>query len=641
VRLSRGNDALLHPFIDSKGNFGKQYSRDMAYAASRYTEVKLDEICAQVFSDIDKDTVDFVDNYNGRMKEPLLLPTTVPNVLVTQNQGIAVGMASSICGFNLAEVCAATIQYIRDKNCDLTQSLLAPDFSTGGELLYNKKDLEDIYETGRGSVRLRAKYRYDKKNTCLEIYEIPYTTTVEAIIDKIVALVKAARLRDINDVRDETDLHGLKIAIDLKRGADPDILMHKLYAMTPLRDTFNCNFNILVEGRPRTMGVRPILDAWLAFRKQCLARQIRYDIGKKEERLHLLLGLAEILLDIDKAIRIIRGTAEDAQVLPNLMEGFGIDRAQAEYIAEIKLRNLNREYLLKQTKEQEKLAKDIADLKNTLGNEKKIHNLICAQLKAVADKYGKPRRTEIVWEHEAAEIPETHLIDDYPVKLFLTEHGYFKKIPLVSLRSSGEQHVKEEDRVIQEWEAANRQDVLFFSHLGNVYKARVYELADAKASALGDYLPNVLELEEGERILYMAATEKYQGYMLFAFRNGKIAKVNMDCYATKMNRKRLINAYSTKAALAAIWYIPEDRDFLAIRDRDKATLFNTGLIAPKATKNTTGVQVYSLKKNSAMTRVLPAEAFVTEDLEYYRAALLPSAGHFMTERDREANGIKK
>ncbi|MDR1533102.1 MAG: topoisomerase IV [Clostridiales bacterium] len=641
VRLTRGNDALLHPFIDSKGNFGKQYSRDMAYAASRYTEVKLDEICTQLFSDIDKDTVDFIDNYNGSMKEPVLFPSTFPNILVTSNQGIAVGMASSICSFNLKEVCAATIKYIEDKDCDISEYLLAPDFSTGGDLLYNKKDLDEIYATGRGGIRLRAKYRYDKKNSCVEVFEIPYTTTIEAIIDKIIALTKANKIRDITDVRDETDLNGLKIAIDIKRSANPDIIMHKLYGMTTLSDTFSCNFNILVDGHPYTMGIKAILDAWLNFRRGCITRQLIFDISKKEERLHLLLGLSKLLLDIDKAIRIIRNTEEDARVIPNLMDGFDIDKPQAEFIAEIKLRNLNKEYLLKQTNELDKLKKEIENLRNTLSSEKKINKMICAQLKVISEKYGKPRRTNIVYEEEMLEIPEDNLIDDYALKLFLTEHGYFKKISLVSLRSSGGHNVKEDDRIIQELETSNRSDVLFFSQLGNVYKARAYEFADSKASSLGEYLSNVLELAEGEKIIYLTATSDYTGFMIFAFENGKIAKVSMDCYATK-NRKKLINAYSLNSPLIFIQHILNDTDLLAVRDTDKATLFDTSLISLKATKQSNGIQVYSLKKNSRMTQVIPLENFVTDDPDYYRTTVLPSTGHFITERDKAANiKIKK
>ncbi|MCL2462188.1 MAG: DNA topoisomerase (ATP-hydrolyzing) subunit A, partial [Defluviitaleaceae bacterium] len=618
VRLTRGNGALLHPFIDSKGNFGKAFSRDMAYAASRYTEVRLDPICEELFADIDKDTVDMVDNYSGTMKEPLLFPTTFPNLLVTPNQGIAVGMASSVCSFNLKEVCDAATAYLKNRNISLQKYLLAPDFSTGGELLYNEKEIAAIYETGRGSFKVRAKYRYDKKNSCIEIYEIPYSTTIEVIVDRIVQLVKANKIRDINDVRDETDLGGLKITLDIKRAADPDLIMRKLYGMTTLCDSFACNFNFLVNGRPRTMGVAEILDEWIAFRMGAVRRRLAFDIAKTEGKLHLLEGLSAILLDIDKAIRIIRQTAEDKQVIPNLMAGFDIDEDQANYIAEIRLRNLNREYLLNRANEMDGLRKELAEMRGALGSEEKIRQMIADDLKSVSKKYGKPRATDIIREHEVEPVAEDELIDDYGVRLFLTAGNYFKKISLVSLRSSGDHNVKQDDRIIQEIEATNKSDVLFFSNKCSVYKARAYDLPDCKASGLGEYLTNLLSLEDGEAIVRIAATADYSGLMLFAFANGKAAKIPMSAYETKTNRKKLINAYSDKSPLVFCAYIAQDADFFAMRDKDKAILFNSGLISPVSSKNSAGVQVFTLKKNSALTAVCPAEGVEAEDIEYYR-----------------------
>ena len=639
VRLTRGNDALLHPFVDSKGNFGKHYSRDMAYAASRYTEVKLSSFCEEIFRDIDKNVVDFMDNYNGTTKEPTLFPTTFPNVLVTPNQGIAVAMASSICSFNLKEVCAATEAYIKNPNVDLSKYLLGPDFSTGGELIQDAEEAAKVYETGRGGFTLRAKYRYDKKNNCIEVYEIPYTTTIEFIIDKVVALVKAGKLREINDIRDETDLHGLKIAIDIKRNVRPELLMQRLFSMTSLSDRFSANFNILIEGKPRTMGVREILREWVIFRAGCLRRQIAFDIEKKNERLNLLEGLSKILLDIDRAIAIIRKTEEDSRVIPNLMEGFDINREQAEFIAEIRLRNLNKEYLLNKVNERDKLIKELEELNSYLENEGKIKTLICRQLRDVAKKYGQERRTEIVVQEELPEIDEEEFIEDYGLKLFLTEQNYLKKISLASLRSASEQKVKDGDRIIQELETGNKADLILFSNKCSAFKSKLYDIPDCKASSMGEYLNNLFDMEPDERIIFLMPTKDYEGSLLFAFANGKIAKVSLSSYATKTNRKKLVNAYSGKSELVAIYWLPEDKDFVAIRDMDKAALFNTSLLSVNASKNATGVQVCTLRKKNKMTRLYPAEEFISHDLEYYRINKIPSTGHFITEKDKVENQL--
>lgn len=637
VRLTKGNDALLHPFIDSKGNFGKQFSRDMAYAASRYTEVKLDNICNEIFKNIDKDTVDFIDNYDGSMKEPVLFPTTFPNILVTSNLGIAVGMASSLCSFNLKEVCAVTAAFIKNEDIDIKKYLKAPDFSTGGELIYDEEELEKIYNTGRGSFRVRAKYRYDKKNSLIEIYEIPYTTNIESIIDKIIALVKLNKLKEVNDVRNETDLNGLRITIDIKRNADPDLLMHRLFNMTTLCDSFNCNFNILIEGSPKVMGVKGILSEWLKFRIGCMKRQIAFDLDKKNEKYHLLSGLAKILLDIDKAIKIIRDTEEDRMVIPNLMSGFGIDQVQAEFIAEIKLRNLNKEHIMKRIDERKTLSEEIKRLLEIKESDALIKDIILDELKEISKKYGKPRRTDIIYKDDIIEFSEESFISDYQVKLFLTKHNYFKKITAASLRSASEQKLKEDDEIVMEIEASNKMDLLLFSDKFNVYKAKVYDLSECKASSLGDYLANILELEDNENILYITATLDYSGYMIFAFENGKVAKVELSSYSTKVNRKKLINAYSDKYPLISMYYIKDDCDFIAVRDNDKAMLFNSSEISPKATKNTQGVQVYTLKKNSSMSRFIIAENFNSKDLDYYRVEKIPSAGHFIVEDDLTNN----
>ena len=635
VRLTRAHDAMLHPFLDSKGSFGKQYSRDMAYAASRYTEVKLDAICGELFRDIDKQAVTFIDNYNGLMKEPLLLPTTFPNVLATPNQGIAVGMASRVCSFNLAELCEATVAYIKNKNVDLLGILKAPDFSTGGEILYNEQELRQIYKTGEGSFKLRAKYRYDKKNSCIEVCEVPYTTTIEAIIDKIAALSKAGKLKDITDVRDETDLKGLKIAIDIRRSADPDAIMQRLFAQTTLMDGFSCNFNILVDGRPRTMGIAEILEEWLKFRVNCVRNKLNHDLEGHSAKLHLLLGMEKVLLDIDKAIRIIRLTESEDMVIPNLMSGFSITKEQAEFIAEIRLRNLNREYLMKRVGERASLEKEIAWIKEVLADPKKIDALIVSELKAVAKKYGKDRMTEIV--HEAAvKIQEDDFVEDYTVKIFLTLHSYVKKIPLTSLRQAGEQNLKEGDRVILEVECSNKSELLLFSDKQNVYKIKAHELIDSKPGTMGQFTVNLLGSGEDERIVYLTPVSDYRGFMLFAFKSGKMAKVQMEAYATKLNRKKLINAYSGKSELAFAAWIPEDTDFLAMRGNDKAMVFNTALINPVGAKNSPGVQVYTLKKNSVLSVVMSmAEAEAAfPDPEFYRAESIPSTGHFIRTGDK-------
>ncbi len=626
VRLTRGNEALLHPFINSKGNFGKQYSRDMAYAAPRYTEVKLDDICNEIFKDIDKNTVAFVDNYDGEMKEPLFLPTTFPNILVNPNQGIAVGMASSICSFNLKEICEATIAYIKNPDDDIKKYLKAPDFPTGSELIYIKKEIEQIYDTGRGSFKLRSKYRYDNKNNCIEITEIPYSTTIEMIIDKISNLVKSGKIKEINDIRDETDLNGLKITLDIKRNTNVDLLMHKLFSMTPLQDSFSCNFNILIDGKPKVMGVKEILDEWIKFRLGCLKRQMAFDIEKKSEKIHLLEGLSKIALNINKAIKIIQNTEHDKDVIPNIMESFKVDELQAEFITEIKLRNLNKEYILKRTSELDSLKEEVLNLQEDIKDDNKIKAYICKQLKEVSKTYGKARKTEIISEEEITEIPDEHLIEDYGIKLFFTEHNYFKKISLVSLRSASEQKLKDDDNIYQEIETTNKADVLLFSNKANVYKVKAYELNDCKASSIGEYLPNMLGLEEDERIIYMTATTDYLGYMVFGFDTGKVAKINLESYATKVNRKKLINAYSDKEKLIFIQHILEDVDLVIIRDNDKKMLFNTSLILPKLTKNSIGVQVMALKKNSIVTNIYqPNEN--TE--EAFRSSKIPSTGRFI------------
>ncbi|MCL2400401.1 MAG: DNA topoisomerase (ATP-hydrolyzing) subunit A [Defluviitaleaceae bacterium] len=626
VRLTRGHDALIHPFIDSKGNFGKQFSRDIAFAASRYTEVKLDSICQEVFKDIDKNNVDMVDNYNSTMLEPVLLPTTFPNLLVTPNQGIAVGMASTVCSFNLQEVCLTTAKWIINPNIKIMDTMPGPDFSSGGQLLYKESEIETIYKTGRGSFKLRGKYRYDQANSCIEVYEIPYTTTVEAIIDKVINIVKAGKIRDISDIRDETDLHGLKIAIDIKKNVDPDRLMHKLFSLTTLQDSFSCNFNFLVNGRPRTMGIVEILTEWLVFRIDCIKRQTSYDIDKKTNQAHLLEGLSKVALDIDEAIKIIRQTPSEDMVIPNLMGGFDIDRPQAEFVAEIRLRNLNREYLLKRVGELDALKQEIEQLTDLLKDDGKIRKLIASQLKAVAKKYSSPRRTEIIAGDNQPVFEEEEYIDDYSLKFFLTAHGYLKKISLASLRSAADQNLKEDDHIVQVLDATNKTDVIFFSNQHTAYKMKAYDLPDAKASAMGDYLINRLGLSEGERILYMVVTLDYQGYMVFGYDNGKVAKVPLASY--ELRRKKLANSYSDKSDLISIFYLPEDSDLFLMRGTDKAMVIDSEILSPIAARNTAGVQVFALRKNTKLTTLRVTEE-EEKDVEYYRVDRIPSAGHFV------------
>lgn len=633
VRLTRGNGALLHAYVDSKGNMGKQYSRDMHFAAARYTEVKLEKICEELFRDLEKDAVDFVDNYDGTLKEPTLFPAAFPSVLVNANQGIAVGMASNLCSFNLKEICDSTIAYIKDENVDLIQYIKAPDFSTGGCLIYNEREIREIFETGRGSFKVRARYNYDKKNSCIEIVEIPYTTSAEAIIDSIINLVKGGKIKDISDVRDETDLDGLKITLDIRKSADPDVIMNKLFKMTALEDSFNCNFNILVGGIPRVMGIKTILEEWLRFRIECIKRQTRFDINKKEEKLHLLVGLRKILLDIDKAVAIIRSTEHESQVVPNLMEGFEIDKIQADFIAEIKLRNLNREYILNRVAEVDELEKEIADLKDVYGNEKRILKIIIKQLGEVSKKHAQPRRTEIMLEKHVEVISEEKMIDDYNLKLFLTEQNYLKKISLVSLRASSEHKLKDDDKICQELETHNKAELLLFSNRQTVYKLRIYDIPDCKASVLGEYLTNLLQLSEGERILYMIATDDYSGWVLFSFENGKCAKIELESYMTKTNRKKLANAYSDRSALVDIKYLEADTEFVVRSDIDKILIFNTEYINPKGTRNSQGVQVMKQKKGSRMCSVNTIEETGIRNPDYYRVKSIPAVGYYLKEED--------
>ena len=635
VRLAKGNEALLTPFVDSKGNFGKVYSRDTAYAASRYTEAKLSSVCAELFKDIDKDTVDFVDNYDATTKEPTLLPTTFPNVLVSANNGIAVGMASSICGFNLEEVCRTEIEYLSDPNCDIMSTLLAPDFPTGGEVLFNTQEIENVYNTGRGSIKVRARWKYDKKENVIEIYEIPYTTTVEAIIDKVAELIKTGKVKEINDMRDETDLNGLKLAIDLKRGADPDKLMAKLYKHTPLLDSFPCNFNILIAGMPRVMGIREILDEWTAWRIECVRRRVFNDLTKKKEKLHLMLGLQKILLDIDKAIAIIRNTEEEAEVVPNLMIGFGIDAVQAEYVAEIKLRNINREYILKRTDEVGQLEKDIADLEDTLNSKRRIKTIIKHELENVIKKHGAPRKTGIVYENEIEEYSEEDAIEDYPVTVFFSREGYFKKITPLSLRMSGEQKYKEGDGLKQTFEATNRSHLLVFTDRQQCYKAKLSDFEDTKASLLGSYLPTVLGMDESENAIFVVDPDDYTGSLIFFYENGKASRVELSGFATKTNRKKLTNAYSDKSPLVAMVKVKEDIQIAVYSTEGRALVFNTALLAPKTSKSTQGVSLMTLKKKYSLETARPLENTAIKNLSRYRVKNIPAAGALLKEEDME------
>ncbi len=634
VRLSAGYEALLTPFVDSKGNFGKVYSRDMSYAASRYTEAKLSAICAEVFKDIDKDNVDFVDNYDGSMKEPTLLPTAFPNVLVSANSGIAVGMASQICGFNLNEVCQTTINYIRDPEFDIMSTLPAPDFPTGGEIIYDRAEMEEIYRTGRGSFRVRAKWRHLEKENIIEIYEIPYTTTSEAIIDKVAELIKTGKVREINDMRDETDLSGLRLAIDLKRGTDPEKLMQKLFKLTTLQDSFPCNFNILVAGSPRVMGVREILDEWTAWRTESIRRRVYFDLQKKQEKLHLLKGLARILLDIDKAIEIIRNTELEADVVPNLMMGFGIDKVQAEYVAEIKLRNINREYILKRTAETEALEDEIEELESTLNNRRKIRSIIVNELTAINKKYSAPRKTGIVYASEVEEYTEEQQVEDYPVTLFLSREGYFKKITAQSLRMSSEQKYKDGDELNISFESSNRCELLIVTDKQQIYKARVSDFDDCKASVLGTYLPTKLGMDDGESVVTMIDPGDYRANILFAFANGKIARVEMSAYETKTNRKKLVNAYSDKSPLVSVLVLTEETDVVCVSSDDRALMFNTSLLQPKTSRATQGVGVMTLKPRRELVRAVPAAESGILNIARYRVRSLPAAGALLKGEDK-------
>ena len=637
VRLSRGYGALLHPLVDSKGNFGKVYSRDMAWAASRYTEVRLDPICAELFRDIDQDAVDFVDNYDGKMKEPALLPTTFPNVLVSANQGIAVGMASNLCGFNLGEVCDATIAYLKDPECDLMETLKAPDLPTGGELLYDQAALSDIYRMGRGSFKIRSKWRYIKEENLIEVYEIPYSTTIEAIKEKIIELVKTGKAREISDVRDESDLSGLKLTIDLKRGTDPDKLMAKLFRSTPLLDSQSCNFNILIAGMPRVMGVREILEEWTAWRMDSVRRRTYFTMNRKKEKLHLLLGLRRILLDIDRAIQIIRDTEEDAEVVPNLMIGFGIDQTQAEYVADIRLRNINKEYILRRTQEVDELQAEIADLEDLVSSPKRIKKQITQELTEVKKKYATPRRTEIVYDHqsqtEAAPEDET---PDYPVHLFLSREGYLKKITPQSLRMASDQKYKDGDGPFLQWEANNRDELLVFTDRQQCYKTRLSDFDDTKASVLGDYLPTKLAMDQEERPLWACIPGDYSGNLLFFFDNGKVARVELSAYQTQTRRKKLTGAYSDKAPLVTAFLVREDFEAAVYTTEGRCMIFHTSALNPKTTRTTQGVNIMTLKPKYRVEKVLPLDQTSIVNLARYRARSLPVNGALLKEEDRGA-----
>ena len=639
VRLSKGYGALLHPFVDSKGNFGKVYSRDMAWAASRYTEAKLSAICAELFRDIDSDTVDFIDNYDNTMKEPALLPTTFPNILVSANQGIAVGMASQLCGFNLGEVCDTTIAYLKNPDCDLTETLLAPDFPTGGEVICDVDALREIYSTGRGGVKVRARWRYDKKENLIEVYEIPYTTTTEAIMDKVAELIKAGKVREITDMRDETDLNGLKLTIDLKRGTDPDKLMQKLMKSTTLQDTMSCNFNVLIAGMPRVMGVRELLDEWCAWRTECVRRRVYFVMSKKKDKLHLLKGLKRILLDIDKAIRIIRETEAEADVVPNLMIGFGIDQVQAEYVAEIKLRNINKEYILKRVEETSALQDEIEDLEDILARPARVKKIIVAELEDVRKKYAEPRRTGIVYGHEVEEYVEESAVDDYPVSVFLSREGYFKKITPASLRMNAEQKYKEGDALAQSFETSNAAEVMFFTDRCQVYKSRLSDFDDTKASALGDYLPARLGMDEGESVVYMVLPGDYRGWMLFFFENGKAAKVELSAYRTTSNRRKLTGAYSDKSPLRTALCLREDCELAVYSTEPRVLVFSTALLGSKTTRATQGVAVLTLKKKFTLDYACPAEATGIANLARYRARSLPAVGALLKAEDSDEKQI--
>ena len=634
IRLARGNESLLHPYVESKGNFGKSYSKNMQYAASRYTEAKLAPISAELFRDIDKDTVDFVPNYDNTMTEPTLLPVTFPSVLVNANMGIAVGMASNICSFNLKEICDTTVALIKDPDADITETLKAPDFIGGGQILYDEDKMNEIFRTGRGSFKIRAKYSYDKKNNCIDIYEIPATTTTEAIIDKIVELAKGGKAKEISDIRDETDKKGLKITIDLKRGTDADKLMKKLYKMTPLDDSFGCNFNVLIAGTPRVLGVRELLLEWIAFRTECVNRRVFFDLSKAKDRLHLLEGLQKILLDIDKAIKVIRSTDEESEVVPNLMIGFGIDKIQADYVAEIKLRHLNREYILKKTEDIEKLRAEIEDMEDILASRSRVKKIIVNELSDVVKNYDKPRRSEIIYTSDIDDESEPdEEIPNYPVTLFFTKEGYFKKITPQSLRMSGEQKLKENDEIIETVEAANNTELLFFTDKYRVYKAKAADFDDSKASVLGDYVASKLEMEPDENAVYMAVTTDYKGFMLFFFENGKLAKIDLSAYETKTNRKKLIKAYCEKFPVVNMFCVTEDKEYVMKSTSGRILLLNTGAIAVKTTKDSMGVSVMTLKKGHRVSSVKEYTDGEFVKPARYRTRTLPAAGATLSADD--------
>ena len=637
VRLTRGHEALLHPYVDSKGNFGKVTSRDMKFAAPRYTEVKLEGICNEIFKDIDKETVEFIENYDGTMKEPSLLPTTFPNILVNPNKGIAVGMANNMCSFNLREICEFTAEYIRNPYAKISDYIMGPDFSTGGTILYSEDEMQKIYDTGSGTFKIRGKYRYNEKDNCIEIYEIPYTTTIEQIIEKTIDLVKENKIKEILDIRDETDLKGLKIAIDLKKNVDPEKFVLKMFRYTPMEDFFSCNFNILINGRPAVLGIKEILDNWIEFRIGCIKNQLKFDINRISAKIHLLKGLEKVLLDIDRAIEIIRNTESEALVIPNLMMEFGLDEIQSEFVAEIKLRNINKEYILNKTKEIRSLEKELEGLNRTLNSEIKLKQLIAKDLKSVIKKYSVDRKTDILNIKKAKIHNEENVVDDYNLKVVLTKENYFKKISLVSLRSSGAHKLKDDDEIIQEIDGGNGDEILFFSSKSNVYKSKLSEIEDTKTSNLGEYLPNILNMEEDENILFMVLTRDYSGYLIFAFENGKIAKVPLKSYETKTNRKKLVKSYSDVSLLIRGCFILEDTDILIFRhfnDEIRCLLIDTSLIPEKNTKNTKGIQAFRLRKNSCMVNMLFKEEMEFENIERFRAQKIPMSGEELDAVER-------
>ncbi len=635
VRLTRGNETLLHPLVESKGNFGKVYSRDMAFAASRYTEAKLESICAEVFKNIDKDTVDFVDNYDGTMKEPSLLPVTFPSILVNANQGIAVGMASNISSFNLREVCEGTIAYLDNPDIDICNYIKAPDFSTGGFIIYEKDQMEEILRTGRGSFKIRSKYQFDKKNNLIEVTEIPYTTSIELIMDKIIELVKAGKLKEINDVRDETDLNGLKIAIEIKRGTDPDNLMLKLFKMTPLEDSFPCNFNVLINEMPQVLGVKEIISAWCDFRINCIKRQTRYEIGVKSQKLHLLNGIKKILLDIDKAVDIVRNTEDDDEVIENLMKGFNIDKVQAEYVAEIKLRNLNKNYILNRLTEIEELKEDLEKLNELLSDVKLIKDYIKDELKEIAKKYGMERKSEILEAGNIEKYSSEEVIEDYNLKIYLTKEGYLKKVPLVSLRAGGEHKLKENDKIVKEFDETNVGELIVFTTKANAYKLKISTITDCKLSQMGEFLKSILECESDEEVIDVFPTYKYKGTFLFAYENGKAAKIPLESYETKANRKKLINSFSLKEKLCKIIYLPEDTDMVMYSNVGKILVFNSASINAKTTRNSAGVNVMTLRKGARLKRISELSKTRLKDPDYYRTKNIPAVGCFQKSEETQ------